>query len=50
MIPIKKRVLIVDDEPSFTRLLKLNLHHTGRFAAETVNDPAAAVAVADRST
>ena len=27
----KKRILIVDDEPSFTRLLGLNLEHTGRY-------------------
>ena len=46
MMTTKKRVLIVDDEASFTRLLKLNLHHTGRYMAETVNDPAQAVATA----
>jgi CheY-like chemotaxis protein len=42
----KKRVLIIDDEASFTRVLKLNLHHTGRYTAETVNDPTQALAVA----
>ena len=42
----KKRVLIIDDEASFTRLLKLNLHHTGHYTAETVNDPTKALAVA----
>jgi CheY-like chemotaxis protein len=47
MLP-KKRVLIVDDEPGFTRLLKLNLHHTGRYTAEVVNDAAEAVQVAER--
>ena len=46
MITPKKRVLIIDDEASFTRLLKLNLHHTGRYTAETVNDPAQALVVA----
>src|SRR5438046_3344091 len=46
MMNTKKRVLIIDDEASFTRLLKLNLHHTGRYTAETVNDPAKALAVA----
>ncbi len=46
MMTAKKRVLIIDDEASFTRLLKLNLHHTGRYTAETVNDPAQALAVA----
>ena len=44
----KRRVLIVDDEPSYTRLLKLNLHHTGRYTAEVVNDAFEAVPVADR--
>ena len=49
MIPVaKKRILIVDDEPGFTRLLKLNLHHTGRYMAEVVNDSAGAVEAADR--
>ena len=46
----KKRILIVDDEPSFTRLLKLNLHHTGRYTAEVVNDSLDAVRVAERFT
>jgi CheY-like chemotaxis protein len=32
-----KRVLIVDDEPSFTRLLKLNLEQTGRYQVHEVN-------------
>ena len=44
----KKRILIVDDEPSFTRLLMLNLHHTGRYAAKVVNDAARAVEAADQ--
>ncbi len=48
MIPSKKRVLIVDDEPGFTRLLRLNFHHTGRFVAEIVNDALEAVAAAER--
>jgi len=42
----KKRVLIIDDEAGFTRLLKLNLHHTGKYTAEAVNDPAQALAIA----
>jgi CheY-like chemotaxis protein len=45
---MRKRVLIVDDEPGFTRLLKLNFHHTGRYTAEVVNDAAQAVRVAER--
>lgn len=46
MMKARKRVLIVDDEASFTRLLKLNLHHTGHYTAEAVNDPERALAVA----
>jgi len=46
MMTTRKRVLIVDDEASFTRLLKLNLHQTGRYTAEAVNDPTKALAVA----
>ena len=48
MLKSKTRVLIVDDEPSFTRLLKLNFHHTGRYMAETVNDATEAVIAAER--
>lgn len=46
MMMERKRILIVDDEESFTRLLQLNLHHTGRYTAKTVNDPVKALAVA----
>ncbi len=46
MMNARKRILIVDDEESFTRLLTLNLHHTGRYTAKTVNDPVQALAVA----
>lgn len=42
----KRRVLIIDDEAGFTRLLKLNLHHTGKYIAQDVNDPARAMAIA----
>jgi CheY-like chemotaxis protein len=48
MLTSKKRVLIVDDEPAFTRLLKLNLHHTGRYMAEVVNNATEAVRVAEK--
>jgi CheY-like chemotaxis protein len=34
----EKRVLIIDDEPGFTRLLKLTLQRTGRFAVLEEND------------
>ena len=33
-----KRILIVDDESSFTRLLRLTLEDTGKFLVEEVND------------
>jgi CheY-like chemotaxis protein len=39
----KKRVLIVDDETGFTRLLQLNLHWTGRYAVRTENPATAAL-------
>lgn len=34
----KTRVLIVDDEASFTRMVKLNLEGTGNYVVETVNE------------
>ena len=33
----KKRVLVVDDEVSITRLLKLNLEKTGKYTVQTIN-------------
>ncbi len=33
-----KRILIVDDESGFTRLLRLTLEGTGKFLVEEVND------------
>ncbi|MFO1511553.1 MAG: response regulator [Verrucomicrobiota bacterium] len=38
----KKRILIVDDEPSITQLLRLNLEKTGHYAVRAEN-------VADRA-
>ena len=35
----KKRILVVDDEPAFTRMLKLNLEATGRYEVQAVNWP-----------
>jgi two-component system, OmpR family, response regulator len=46
MMTTRKRVLIIDDEAGFTRLLKLNLHQTGRYTAEAVNDPTRAIGAA----
>lgn len=34
----KRRILIVDDEPSITQLLRLNLEKTGQFTIRTEND------------
>ena len=36
------RVLLVDDEPSFTRMVKLNLEATGEYQVEVLNDGAKA--------
>lgn len=33
----KKKILIVDDEENFTRIVKLNLEATGRYQVETEN-------------
>ena len=41
-----KRVLVVDDEMTFTSLVKLNLEKTGRFTVREVNDPAEALPAA----
>lgn len=42
----KKRILIIDDEEGFTRMLKLNLEQTGRYDARVVNWPEKALGVA----
>ena len=47
MISEKKRILVVDDEPSITRLLKLNLEQTGDYEVETENVSKAALAAAE---
>jgi CheY-like chemotaxis protein len=43
----KKRILVVDDEASITRLLKLNLEQTNIYEVRTENDALAAVAAAE---
>ncbi len=35
----KKRILVVDDEVGFTRMLQLNLEQTGRYEVRVVNEP-----------
>ncbi len=42
----KKRILVVDDEPSFTRLLKLNLEQTGLYEVHVENAAAQAFSAA----
>jgi Response regulator containing CheY-like receiver, AAA-type ATPase, and DNA-binding domains len=42
----QKRILIVDDESAFTRLLRLTLESTGRFVVEEVNEGRKAVETA----
>jgi len=44
--PEKKKILIIDDEVSFARMVKLNLEKTGGFEVRTENRAAAAVAAA----
>ena len=34
---MKKRILVVDDEPDITRLIKLTLEQTGRYEVRTEN-------------
>ena len=34
----KKRILIVDDEKSFTQMVKLNLEETGKYIVRTENE------------
>ena len=48
MISEKKRILVVDDEPSITRLLKLNLEQTGEYEVATENVSKAALAAAEK--
>ena len=42
----KKRIMVVDDEPSITRLLKLNLEQTGRYEVCGINNETMALAAA----
>ena len=34
---MKKRLMVVDDEPALTRMVKLNLEQTGRYEVRTEN-------------
>jgi len=42
----KKKVLIIDDEISFTQMVKINLEETNKYEVRTLNDPLQAVTVA----
>ena len=42
----QRKILVVDDEPGFTRLLKLNLEETGRYVVRVENDPREAIGAA----
>lgn len=42
----KTRVLVIDDETAFTRMVKLNLEATGRYEVGIVNESPQAVATA----
>jgi two-component system, OmpR family, response regulator len=44
----KKRILVVDDEPSITRLMKLNLEQTGGYEVATENVSRTALATAEQ--
>jgi two-component system, OmpR family, response regulator len=44
----KKRILVVDDEPSITRMLKLNLEQTGDYQVAMENDARRALAAAEQ--
>ena len=42
----KKRILLVDDEPGFTRMMKLNLEHNGAYEVRIENDGSRVLATA----
>lgn len=43
---MKKRILLIDDEPDFTDVVKLNLEETGGYEVLTENNPERTLAVA----
>jgi two-component system, OmpR family, response regulator len=46
MNPLKKRILVVDDEPKITRLIRLNLEQTGDYEVREENRASHAFACA----
>jgi CheY-like chemotaxis protein len=45
---MKKKILVVDDESSLTRLVKANLERTGKYEVMTENQGSKAIEVAQR--
>ena len=43
---MKKKILVVDDEVSLTKMVKLNLERTGNYTVETVNQGRQAIEAA----
>ena len=43
---MKKRILLVDDEPGITRMMRRNLEATGNFEVMDINDPTVALETA----
>jgi CheY-like chemotaxis protein len=41
-----KRILLIDDEPGFTKMMKLSLEKTGNYRVQAENDPNHAIAAA----
>src|ERR1039457_4560314 len=46
MNSLKKRIMVIDDEPSLTRLVRLNLEDTGEYEVREENHPDHALAAA----
>ncbi len=40
---MKKRILVVDDEPALTRMVKMNLEKTGKYEVYTENEGSKAI-------
>lgn len=43
---MKKRIMVVDDEPALTRMVKLNLERTGNYEVHTENQGSRAIQAA----
>ena len=43
---MKRKILIVDDEPGFTKIVKMTMEASGAYEVRELNDPALAVEVA----